>query len=888
MVDWKATWSRLFACGAAFLLLMLAALPAPAQRGIPGMEDTSAIPSGRPSPLQGPYALPPDAQMDPSFREGVRIITGDPIRTTDDVGYAQGRTRVEYETFALEADKMVIDYISGDIRAEGNVVFSGPDEFITADAGYFNIVENEGVAFGVDGQVQDMFFRVNWNEDAEGPSFVQMDEQESIFRGMLFTTSNFPVPFYYIASSEVILLQNERVYFRNPVLYVRNQPVFWLPFYSRSLGEGSPWWVEIGYASRISSYIRIGYRYIHRLRVPSVEDPGDFESAHHGLADSYVDLMSRRGIGVGTQYRYQFDFRRHTGYLELYGLRDDYRDVEGEDSTPERWIYRHKHNSLLNDSLMFQWYADTASDPDVHADILDRFTTANEFRRGRMFERHLRGALTYISEDAVARIMAEQKERLARDRYTDFTSPFDDDLDFDPDPNFTDDREIDEVGINRNRYATVTERVIGTYATRLLNLGSLPLYYRFEANAFDALDAGYNQFDPSDDTRVRGVDAYGALTHRLRLGERTTWTNTVGAGGMLTDRQDDEIVSNEDFLAATPNSEGIRFIDSLRLRDQETVILGGGPREVSTEDINDAYAFVDYRSRLNHRFSNYLEGFVQYRIRHGAEESLGDYYESVGRIEAESDIYNFYTNEHWVEGQLNYFLRYPSVMVILMGGYNLQDTDSIYANEPQSYAGLMTSYTNDTRELEISTGIIFEETQIRDYEDPQQYTQGTLSPYLRLAYFPYHGRYWANLDISTSIKTEEDPVERDARQRLRFDENADEVIVRPTIGRQFGPKYRVQLTGTYNSRYETWENAGVVILRDLHDAELGLLLGVNNNNFEERRDDDNITEEDELEEDYELEARASLRFKIARDQPGLGARSITTLSDLRREGYYVE
>lgn len=866
------------------LLVVALALPAFGQNSLNFSSD-SGIPMPPVPAARGPYSLPEDAEIKKEFREGVTVSSRDPIRTEDNVGYAAGRTIVEYDNFRMEADRMVIDYLSGDIQAEGNVIFRGPDEFIRAKAGRFNIVKNEGIAYGVNGQVQDLFFRSVWDERKKGPSLRQIDENLSLFRGMRYTGCDFPVPHYYITATEVQLLRNKRVYFRNPVLWVRGTPVLWLPFYTRSLGEGSPWWIEFGYNSRLGAFLRIGYRYIHKVQTPGLADPTKYEARSHGLADTYVDLMTNRGVGVGTRYRYQFDYHRHTGYLEVYGLRDTDRNVD-ESANEERWVYRHKHNSLLTDDLMFQLDVDQASDPDVYWDVLDRFAPSQEMERGRLFEQRTRAALTHRTDNSVRRLWVEERERLSRDINTDFSDPFADDLDFDPDPNFTDGNEYDKDGLSRDRYATVSERVQGRWASRLLNIGKTPLYYRYQVNGFDSLDAGFNQHSPADDGRVYGVDAYNSVTHRTRIGERTTWLNTVGVGGALYDRESNELVTNDDFLNGTPDPNGFRVVDTVRYRDRQTV--GVGQRWVDARDVKPFYGFGDYTSRLNHRFSDSLDGFLQYQVRKGTNDSLGEFYESVGRREVATDVYDFYSDRHWVEGGLNYYLRYPNLTTSLTGGHNLQSKRDIFANEQTNFASLTTNYANDTNEFRSAIGTTYETRQIRDRTDENEYEQGSIGPFLSLAYFPRHARYWAQLDVSSSFKTQDDPVDRDARQKRRFDENETDVSVSPTLGKQFGPKYRVQLSGQYTSRYDTWRTAGVTILRDLHDAELGLFLCFRNNSYEARHDDSDKSDDSNRAKKYEAEIKGSLRFKISRDQPGLGARSITTLSDLRQEGQFVQ
>jgi hypothetical protein len=628
------------------------------------------------------------------------------------------------------------------------------------------------------------------------------------------------------------------------------------------------------------------------------------------VADFNADIMTLRGEGAGVTYRYNYDYGRHLGYMMIYGLRDRERDVvgENEDGTTNRWVYRHKHNTEFNPGLYFQYDADLASDPDVYVDVLDRFSTDLTQERGRLFEQHLRTAVTFRSDRAISRLAFDRRERLGRDRYTDFAEPGSDDLDFDPDPE--DERERRDLeGIDKDRFGVTTERFTGRYSTRLLNLGGSPLYYRFEANAFRALDAGFNQLNDEDDEYVDGVDIYGSITHRLRIGRRTTWTNTIGVGAAAYDRSSDNLVAADRFDAAfadqqrrirgeltqeeidrgdtPPVDDGLTPIDSLRFRDRQTVVFGGSPRENAIKDSETYYLFADYTSRLNHRFTDFLDGYIEYKIREGTDDSLGEFYERVGRVEARTDIYDFYTNRHMLTGGLNFYLRYPNLTASIFAGENLQSDEDIYPNEQTRFAGVVVGYRNPLNTLSLDVGTFYDERQIRDQEDPNSFNQASLYPFARLSYFPRHARYWASLDVRSLIRIDEDPVERTAREEAAFDENRDEVIVTPLFGRRFGPKYRLQVSGTYNSKYENWQRAAITLIRDLHDAELGLSLGVRNNSFEARRRGREDEEFDRTAEDYEFDIRASIQFKISRDQPGLGNRSITTLADLRREGYYV-
>ncbi|MBI1289738.1 hypothetical protein GC173_00645 [bacterium] len=830
---------------------------------------------------EGPFSGTRTAR---SFGDEAIITSEESFYTEKDgtVAYASSRTRVEYNEFVLEADRMVIDFVSEDIQAEGNVLFTGPNEYIRAERGRFNLGRAQGVAFGVNGQASDLYFAVGWNEEDRGPSFRQINEQESVFRGVKFTTNSFPKPMYYVQAREAILVRKERFFLKSATLYIRDVPALWLPIYSRNIKEGSPWFNTFGYDTDLGAFFRLGYRYIHRVRTPSFQNPSVYETRTHGLLDVYGDVMTERGEGAGATYRYKFDYGRHLGYLQVYGVRDRQRDVVGEvEENADRWAYRHKHNSMLGESLLFQYDADLSSDPDVYVDVLDRFLPDASFRRGRLFEQGSQVALTYRDDDGIGRIDMRQRYRLGRDRYTDYAEPGADDLDFDPDPEFTRSGK-DFHGISGDRYGKTSERVSGRYSTRLLNLGGAPLYYRFEANAFRALDSGFNTGDEDDDTTIDGVDVYASLTHRARLGRRTTWTNTVGAGASVFDRNEEQLIPQSDFNNGTLQADGSRQVDTLRFLSPYEVMLGQSQTVIDSRDVENHYLYADYTSRLNHRFTDFLDGYLQYKIRQGTDDSLGEFYERLGRVEARTDINDFATNRHELRSGMNFYLRYPNIYASVLAGQNLQNEENLFPNEVKRFAGFNTGYKNPGNVFAMDVGAMYTERQIRAQDDPNEYVAQSIGPYVRASYYPRHARYWASLTATTNINLTEDPVNRPSREVARYDEQKDEINITPVVGRKFGPKYRVQLGGTFNTRYDVWERAGVTILRDLHDADLGLYFGVRNNSFEARRDEDERNAKQ-----YEYETRASIRFKINRDQPGLGTRTVTTLSDLRREGYYV-
>lgn len=831
---------------------------------------------------------PTRERRDPVPRtEGPLTVTGGNVFTENQILYGIGRVTIRFGEIEIAADRMAINALTQVAEAEGNVVLTSPQEEIRATSVRYDFRRDAGVAYGVEGVTGRIFFRsVRDDEDLEGPSFRRVSEDEAIFLDTSYTTSGFPVPTWYIRADEITLIPGERWFMRNATLYIRGVPVFLFPAYTASFEGGSPWSIELGYMSRYGAYTRIGYAFEHEVLVPDWEDPDEYRTRSRGRLGVRADIFGRGAAGFGVDYRYRFDFDRHIGSLSLYGVRDSVRNVP-EESTPDtqRWIYRHRHNTMFEQTIA-QLNVDWMSDPDIYYDLVDPFDSAG--RRGRLQERRTRAALTYLEEDWVARFSVELKERISLPRYQDFTDLQDDDLNYDPDPDFTQAGDRRRYGIPRDRYGRVSEKYEGRVATRMLPFFRTPLYWNAEANAFNNLDPGFNEIASHDDARIAGADAYGALSHRVRLDQnnRFTWLNSVGVGAGYYQRSTDRLIARRD---APPNlGDGtVVGVDGQRFVDERTVLLGDSGRQASFADGRPEHLWADYRSRLSARMSENVSGFLQYTLRRGTSGSAGEFYRRTGRVEAFEDVYDFPVDRHWLEGFLEYSPLFPKITTYAGAGVNLEPRSNVFANEQKYYVTTGADYENDSGEWRLGSSITYDVRQARERQDPNSFNYQEIRGLISADYVPRHGRYWAGIDVSGHVPISDDPVPEPARKRARFTENAHDVAIRPRVGRQLGPKYEVELFTEYSTRMLDFREGGVIIKRDLYDADLMVQLGFRTTSFRER-DMDDESGSGRPEGDKELNVRVGLAFKIPEERAGLGAVSIQTMRDQRPAPVFVE
>lgn len=803
----------------------------------------------------------------------------------DKIIYGPGRTRVRYGTFFLEADKVILDARLSEVQAEGNVILDVAGNTTYADSMRYNFADGEGVAFGVSGEYKPVYFRSALSDKPEPgspPQFQKVSQHESIFRDTKVTTCDFKVPHYNIRGREVVLFDKDRIFFRGATLQIWGMPVFYLPVYTRSLDEGSPWFTQLGYHSRSGFRIRQGYAYQHQTREPSLEDDDTYETRSQGKAATYADWYSRMGYGGGFEYDYQFEFDKHKGEFELYGLKDNEREVIPTNHQPafdplnpagdtdllsddSRWRWLWLHRSELTRDLSLVVNVDEFSDPDIFYDALDLF--ANE-DRDRVMTRRARVAATYHQEAYVMRLMAEMKDRIGINRYGDWTNPRDDNRDFDIEP-FRRLEDADADGFNPNRWGRVSEKLPQLdLATRWLPIGYRPLYYSAEIHLYNSLDKGLNPIETHDDAFVKGIEAYNALMYQWKLSERYTIVAKTGVGVGGAERDSSYALPLKNSLGYPQMKDALEFVDS-----DETFLVGR--RRMNLDDVNHAYAWADAELSFNARFSDALTGQLKWSYRETTSDFLGDFYRRAGSLTTREDLYDYKLRQHWLEGMLNYRLARPVINLYTRAGYNLESKSELYAMEPLAYWSGGISHTNLRNTMLSSVGLSWRRRQVYDPTDPLADLEDKVGANAGIEYRPIHQRWFTAVNVNYS-KTISGGVERDSDSRLTFFTD-EEPKGRLTwlYGRELGPKWDTEFKVQWDEEINGLREVGWMLQRDLHDAVLS--LGIRSRNDERRADarDDNSSRETDV--------RLGLNLKIPGGPSSLGGDRIKTIKSRYRE-----
>ncbi|MFP4580131.1 MAG: hypothetical protein ACLFQ6_05315 [Candidatus Sumerlaeia bacterium] len=864
-------FSRPIACLLFFVVIgFLLTCPLGAQEGDPETDDSISSPSAQGNDSKSVlkqmlggevFTLPlEDAEVksgDEGERVRIRSLSGflNLIEENRRI-FASARTEIEYRGYKVAADQIMMDLRSGRVEAAGNVILQGDDGAVYADSVYYNFFEHEGKAYKASGSYAPLYFSHDKKETRENPSFQVLSKDEVLLQGASLTTCDLAVPHYRLSAKEIIIFMKERVFIKGAVLRIWEVPVFYLPVYSRSLREPSPWYFWMGFHSKLGMWIRQGYTFKHETETPSVENDNKYRNQSQGILTAYYHHYFQRGPGGGMEYRYQFDYNRHEGAFDLFFMDDYKRDVhsrekfsshyrlydreseryvnakkymqESHEYEPQEDLRRYKigldHVSRITDRLKWMANVDYISDADLYREILD---SVSEIQRKRVTERRIRSALTWRRDHFIARLLFDMKDRIGRDRITDFSNPGDRMSDFDEEPDIPIDDRSDE-GLHTDRWGRVSMRLPqGTLSSSWMRLYQFPVYLRTELNLYNNLDKGLNTVSREDDSFVRGAQWYNALMWRWRLTRSVTWTHRAGGGvGHASrakndydffDESDFDPVQGDDSLIFVPfggPSGGLRWVD------EETFLVGEETFNYG-EDVMDEYVWGDYQSHLQARLTDALIASLDYNYRKTTENHIGDWYARIGSRHTLGDLFYYPIRENNMIANLRYKLERPRLNANTWAYHNFIQNEELYPYEKLAEYGASSNWQNQAQTVTLAGGVSYTKTQMYHPTDSRSFIDSTLQYTLSGSYRPANRLWWSSLGF-TYDEVHDEPLGDVAQSR--YTETEDKMRVQGRLGGHLGPKYVMEVSAIYRNSYQTLSELSVSIQRDLHDAMLSLRI----------------------------------------------------------------
>lgn len=272
-----------------------------------------------------------------SYREGGTLIV------------AEGNVRIGYKDILLAADRAWVYVERKEAYAEGNVTLTQRDNVITSDKVRYDFITSEGTLAPGAGYYEPWFGRSDILE-SEG-------SEKVIFHGGSASTCDAEEPHYRLEAKKLTIYPDDKLVAQNVTFYIGKVPVFWLPWYRRSLKDdcrGSFFYP--GYRSKWGFFFLSGYHWC----LP-------------GLATTlHLDYRYRRGWAYGLDGRF-YPGVDGEGEWQTYYLQDKGFETDaGETITQERYLMEFKYRQPLFYQVNSYMALSYASDSTIRQDFFRR------------------------------------------------------------------------------------------------------------------------------------------------------------------------------------------------------------------------------------------------------------------------------------------------------------------------------------------------------------------------------------------------------------------------------------------------------------------------------------------------------------------------------------
>ena len=288
--------------------------------------------------------------------------SGAKIRYLDEgkVIVAEGGVELSYKDIEIKARKITVYVERKEAYAEGGVHFRRGEDYLETEALRYDFIKEEGMLAEGAGYFAPTYGRAGRVETRE-------NRQASLYDGRL-TTDDYADPDYYLEASEITVVFDRNVKIWNPVFYVSGVPIFYFPYYYRSLRDdchGS--FLYPGYRNTWGMYLLSGYNWCAEgLRLTG-----------------HLDYRYRRGAAVGLDGAFRVADTGE-GNWQTYYL----RDLAYEN--PNNGQTEHKDRYLAE-----MWYRQELA-WDVQGDLSLHYLSDKDIRRN-FFEKEYRADSQPIS-----------------------------------------------------------------------------------------------------------------------------------------------------------------------------------------------------------------------------------------------------------------------------------------------------------------------------------------------------------------------------------------------------------------------------------------------------------------------------------------------------------
>ncbi len=297
-----------------------------------------------------------DATKDPKESKPVQI-KGDTVEYFQEQNKAvgTGNVRIDYEGVQLTADKITVYTETKKASAEGNVTLTQSGSVYKGDRADYDFAKKTGDVSHLNAEIENVYF-------AKSRNVARVSEDHFRMSDTSITTCETccgKEPFYKIVAKQVDYFPGQKVAVKNAIMYIRNVPILFLPYFEQSFVDFDRFPVHLvpGNRDEWGPFLLSKWRYT-LVNKPDLKVKGNLEA----------DYRVKKGFGGGADVFYVGDKVGH-GVLRTYYAKDQNSPEEvNDDRSRHQW----RHQSKLWDSTTLTAEVNKLSDPYVTKDFFYR------------------------------------------------------------------------------------------------------------------------------------------------------------------------------------------------------------------------------------------------------------------------------------------------------------------------------------------------------------------------------------------------------------------------------------------------------------------------------------------------------------------------------------
>jgi len=213
---------------------------------------------------------------------------------------------VRYEEAVLTARRATLNFDTGEAVAEGEVRLQRGPQMLIGDSIQYNFYTRKIVGEN---------FKLGQSPYVVQSDVMVGDQNANVYVGAegLVTTDDYANPAYSVHAKTLIIVPGEYIEAKNATLHLGKVPVFYFPYYHRSLKHRSNHFVFTpGYRSRYGPFLLTSYNWYWEEKL---------DGAIH------LDARERRGIGFGSDINWHLG-QWSEGRFRYYRAEDDNPGVD--------------------------------------------------------------------------------------------------------------------------------------------------------------------------------------------------------------------------------------------------------------------------------------------------------------------------------------------------------------------------------------------------------------------------------------------------------------------------------------------------------------------------------------------------------------------------------